>query len=99
MITILRSASIAPGKVGDAMAFAHKIAAFISENYAVKLELLMPVGGNPNRIAWRADYSNVAEWEILSGKLMADQGYLAIVAANSATFLPGSVHDDIWRTI
>jgi hypothetical protein len=99
MTTITRSASIAPGKLADVLAFAHQIAKFIGEKHGTKLELLMPVGGNPNRIAWRADYANLGEWETLSAKLMADPEYMALLGTTSALFIPGSVHDDIWRTI
>ena len=99
MITFIRSASIAPGKTSDALAFANQIGRHIKENYGVTVELLMPVGGNPNRIAWRAQYESLAQWEAMAAKLLADTEYLGTIAKNSATFLPGSVHDEIWRTI
>ena len=96
---MIRSASIAPGKVGDAIAFAHTMAKHIHDKYGVKLTVSMPVGGNPNRIAWFATYPSLAEWEALSGKLMTDSDHATAVASNSSTFLPGSVHDDLWRSI
>ena len=99
MITMIRSAAIAPGKVGDAITFAHKIAKHILDTYGVKLTLSMPIGGNPNRIAWIATYAGVAEWDAFGSKLMSDPDYMAAVAANSATFLPGSIHDELWRSI
>jgi hypothetical protein len=37
--------------------------------------------------------------EALAAKLLAATDYMGIIAKNSATFLPGSVHDEIWRTI
>ncbi len=99
MVTIMRTAAIAPGKTGDAIAFANQIAKHIKEKYGTTVELLMPVGGNPGRIAWRMGYESLAQWETLAAKLMADSDYMAAIAKNSATFLPGSVHDEIWRTI
>jgi hypothetical protein len=99
MITFIRSASIAPGKTGDAIAFANQIGKHIKENYGVTIELLMPVGGNPNRMAWHAHYESLAQLEALAAKLLADTEYMGTIAKNSATFLPGSVHDEIWRTI
>jgi hypothetical protein len=59
----------------------------------------MPIGGNPNRIAWRSSYEGLAHWEALSAKVLADPDYQAAVTGNAATFIPGSVHDEIWRTI
>jgi hypothetical protein len=44
-------------------------------------------------------YASLAEWETLTGKLLADKAYMELVSKHSDTFLPGSVHDSIWRTI
>ena len=59
MIRFVRTASIAPGKFGDAVAFAKQISEFVRRQYGVQLEVLMPVGGNPYRIAWRAEYEGL----------------------------------------
>jgi hypothetical protein len=99
MITFVRSASIAPGKTGEAIAFGQQIGRHIKERYGISVELLMPVGGNPYRIAWRAQYQSLAQWEDLAPKLLADAEYMGMIAKNSATFLPGSVRDELWRTI
>lgn len=99
MITFTRSASIAPGKTGEAITFAHQMAKLIKEKYGTTLELLVPIGGNPNRIAWYARYESLAQWEALANKLIADTEYMGAIAKNSATFLPGSVYDEIWRTL
>jgi hypothetical protein len=98
MITIIRSAAIAPGKTGDAIAFAKTIAKYIEEKYGKKLQLLMPIGGNPYRIAWLGHYENLAEWETLTTRATTDAEYMALIVNNAPTFLPGSVHDEIWRS-
>jgi hypothetical protein len=99
MVTQIRSAAIAPGKAGDAIVFGNQIVKYVKEKYGTTAELLMPIGGNPARIAFRINYESMTGWETLTAKLMADPDYQALVAKNSATFLPGSVHDDFWRTI
>jgi len=99
MITFTRTAVIAPGKTGDAIVFANQVSKYIKEKYGTTLELLMPVGGNPNRIAWQARYQNLGEWEALSAKIIADSEYMGMITKNSGTFLPGSIHDEFWRTI
>jgi hypothetical protein len=81
------------------MAFANQSARYVKEKYGPTVEVLMPVGGNPARIAWRSNYESLAQWEALSAKSLADPDYLAMVASASAIFLPGSVHDEISRTI
>jgi hypothetical protein len=54
------------------------VARHIREKYGTTLELLMPIGGNPEG----SRYQSLGEWETLSAKL-----------------LPGSVHDELWRTM
>ena len=98
-MTMIRSAAIAPGKAREAVTFAHAMAKLVHEKFGKKLDVMMPIGGNPNRIGWMAHYENVTEWDALGTKLMGDADYLSAVAANSATFIPGSVHDDLWRSI
>lgn len=99
MIIFTRTALIAPGKAREAIAFAQQITKLIKERHGTSLEILMPVGGNPYRIAWRTQYENMAQWETLSAKLLADADYMATIAQNSATFLPGSISDEFWRTV
>ena len=99
MISFFRTAAIAPGKTGDAIASAHKIIKYLDEKYSIKVAVLMPVGGNPNRLGWHTMYASLADLEATTAKLMADPKWMALVTANAAHFLPGSTLDDIWRTI
>jgi hypothetical protein len=99
MIVITRTASIAPGKTGEAVLFGHQIAKYIKEAHGVSLEVLMPIGGNPARIAWHARYDSLAQWETLTAKLLADTSYMELVSKHASTFLPASVNDHIWRTM
>jgi hypothetical protein len=99
MITLTRSASIAPGKAREAIAYAKQIAQYLREEHGTTAEILMPVGGNPYRIAWQIRLAGLAEVDGLSAKLNADNEYLEMIAKNSAWVSPGSVHDDMWRTV
>jgi len=99
MIRFVRTSSIAPGKVGDALAFAKQVSEFIGKHYGVKLEVMLPVGGNPHRVAWRAEYANLGAMEEFQAKIMADPKYLALLAKGGANFIAGSVNDAIWRTV
>ena len=49
MITFVRTATIAPGKVAEALAFAHQIAKLVEKISGLKVGVSMPVGGNPFR--------------------------------------------------
>jgi len=99
MVTVTRSGSIAQGKTADALAFASLITKLIKDKHGITIQWLVPVGGNPNRIAFTSNYESLAAWETLSSKLWADADYMAAVTANASVFLPGSIHDDIWRTL
>jgi hypothetical protein len=99
MIAFVRTAGVAPGKTGAAIAFAHEIAAYMKSAYGVELEVLRPIGGNPQRIAWSTRYKDLAAMEEVSTKSLADKQYWAIVNKGSDNFVPGSMHDAIWQTV
>ena len=99
MITFVRTASIAPGKVVDAVRFAHTVAELLKSKFGAQMGVSMPIGGNPNRIAWVSTFASLAELEEGFQKFASDPEYLNLVASGAANFLPGSVHDEIWRSI
>ncbi len=99
MIIFQRSAAIAPGKTGQAVTFAHEIAAKFKDMSSVDLTVVMPIGGNPNRIAWLAHYNDLAHLDEVSGKMMTDEAYQASIASAAGLFIAGSIADQLWRTM
>ena len=99
MIAFNRTAAIAPGKTAAAVGFAHEIASYMKRAYDVKLEVLMPIGGNPQRITWSARYQDLAALDAVNSKILADKEYMALAGKGSENFLPGSLRDSIWRTV
>ena len=99
MIRFVRTASIVPGKFEDAVAYAKEISEYAAKQYGLKLEVMMPVGGNPHRIAWKADYANLGAMEEMMSKILADPKYWDIVSRGSLNFIAGSLNDAIWRTV
>ncbi len=99
MIHFTRTTSIAPGKVADAMAFANEMIDYLGSAHGQQTTLMMPVGGNPHRLCWYTSYENLGEMEKFVAKTMSDPKYLAILAKAATLFIPGSAHDDIWRTV
>lgn len=99
MIRFVRTASIASGKFGDAIAFPKQISEFLKRQHGLHLEVMIPVGGNPQRIAWRAEYESLGALDALQTKVLADREYLELVAKGSSNFIAGSFNDVIWRTI
>lgn len=99
MIAFVRVASVKPGKTGAAMAFAKEIAAYIKTTHKRDLEVLMPIGGEVQRVAWSARYTDLAEMETTMDKMLADPKYWELVNAASDCFIPGSLHDGIWKVV
>ena len=99
MIRFVRTATIAPGKLGDALAFAKQVTEYIAKNYGQKLEVMMPVGGNPIRIAWRTEYANLGALEEFMAKTMSDPKYAELLKTGGMNFVAGSLNDSIWKTL
>ena len=99
MIFFVRTISIAPGKNAEAMAFAHKVTKYIKDAFKRDVKISMPIGGNPNRIAFSSRYADLAEFESAASQMMADADYQKLVAGNAANVIPGSVHDEVWRSL
>lgn len=99
MIGLYRTAAIASGKNASAMAFAAQIASYIKEKTSVEVRVAIPIGGNPNRVAWSVLYENLGAMEKHMGALLGDSKYIEMIAKGSDNFIAGSVHDEIWRAL
>jgi len=98
MIAFVRVASVKPGKQVAAMAFAKEISAFLKGSYHLDLEVLRPVGGNPQRIAWSTRYADMTSMETTTTKMLADPKYWELVNGGAECFIAGSMRDAIWQT-
>ncbi|WP_431274558.1 hypothetical protein ACQ858_21530 [Variovorax ureilyticus] len=99
MITFFRSAGIAPGKNASMLAFSKEIVAHIKATYGFDVEVLVPVGGNPQRIGWTSRHKDLATYDEISQRMFADQKFWEIANKYVDSFAPGSVHDEIWRSL
>lgn len=99
MITLHRSASIVPGHVGSALGFAREVAALIKTKTGVEVSVAMPVAGNPNRVAWTAHFESLGDYGSTMDRLRSDAQYGELVAKGALNFIPGSVFDEIWRSL
>ncbi|MBU4324068.1 MAG: hypothetical protein KKG49_12650, partial [Gammaproteobacteria bacterium] len=64
-----------------------------------ELEVLLPIGGAVQRVAWSARYNDLTELESVMNKLTSDPKYWELVNSASDNFIPGSFHDAIWKTV
>jgi hypothetical protein len=99
MITFVRTASIAPGKFVEATTYAHEVAKLVEKITDLKVGVSMPVGGNPFRIAWVVALPDLAAVEANMGKLLSNPEYVKLTESSASYFLPGSVHDEMWRSM
>ena len=99
MIAFVRVAAVKPGKQVAAMTFAKEISAFLKSNYHLDTEVLRPVGGNPQRVAWSTRYADMAALETTSTKMLADAKYWEMLNGAADLFIGGSMRDDIWKTV
>lgn len=99
MIRAIRSASIGSGKLKEALEFARDIKSYLKQSQGMEVLIAMPVAGDPNRISWTSEFKNMGDYEDIKMALMMDQKYLEIVGRSGEIFLPGSMHDEIWRII
>ncbi len=99
MIVFTRTACIAPGQTLSAMVFAREVAGHIQKTTGVHLEVMVPVGGNPNRVAWTSRYESLGVFEQFQSTISADMTYLQMVAGGADNFIAGSVEDSIWKLV
>jgi hypothetical protein len=99
MIGFYRMASIAPGKLTGALAYAHEIAAFIMDKHGFEVLVAMPIGGNPYRIGWSTRFENLGVMEEKMAGLMKDPAYHALQVKAADLFNAGSLHDEVWKIL
>lgn len=99
MIAFVRAASIKPGKQVAAMTFAKEISAYLKGSLHMDVEVLRPIGGDPQRVAWSTRYADLAAFEVLSTKMLADAKYWELVNGAADCFIAGSTRDALWQTL
>ena len=99
MIVFVHTANINPGRQASALEFAKAVTAHLKQHHDQQVEVLLPVGGNPQRMAWSSSYKNLAEMEAVRDKLAVDTAYWALLEKYSADFQAGSMNDAIWKTL
>ena len=99
MITWIRSAAIAPGKVPDALAFVKKAAKLIEDKSNVKITVSRPIAGNPTRLFWQSQHDDLHAFERDHQKINTNAEFLQMLGEASHCFIAGSTHDEILQTI
>lgn len=99
MITWLRSAAIASGKVPDAFAFVKKATKLIEDKHDIRITISRPLAGNPTRIFWYSQHADLQSYEREHQKINGDTEFQQMLGQASHCFIEGSAHDEILETI
>jgi len=99
MITWIRSAAIAPGKVADAFTFVARAAKHIEDEHAINIVVSRPLAGNPTRIFWYAQHEDLQAFERDHRTINSDVAFLQMLGAAAHCFIAGSTHDEVLQTL
>ncbi len=96
MVRFVRRATIRPGKIERALAFANEMSAFVKSKQGVDVNLFLQAGGTVGRICWQVDYADVGALEKANNELLSDAEYIKKVEAAADCFAEGDTRDSIW---
>ena len=99
MITWIRSATIAPGKTGEAFAFVRSATKLIKHKHNIMIAVGRPIAGNPNRVFWRSEHADMAEYEADHRKISTDGEFLQIMREAGPCFVAETTHDEILQSV
>ncbi len=99
MITLIREVGILPGKVAAGVAFAIEINAYVKDKHGLDIEVVRPVGANPQRVAWCARHKDLAALEAATNKLNGDKRFAELAAKSAELWVPGTMQDAIWQSV
>jgi hypothetical protein len=97
MITLIRTTTVQPGKIGEAMAWSKEIVGIAKRITGKEATLCTSIGGVVGGLAWIVQYDNLGQLEDANKKILADREYLTAISKAADLFVPGSGHDQIWR--
>jgi hypothetical protein len=97
MITFIRSVNCQPGRYGEGLTWAKKLAAIVTRATGREVNVATSVGNNPTTICWIAQFKNLGELEEDTDKYSKDPDFLSVVSRSARLVIPGTTRDQIWR--
>ena len=97
MILSIRQVQVMPGKMGAARAFAAEITEYVKGAHKMDFEIVRPVGGCPQRVAWVGRYKDLAAYEEAMNKLGGDKRFVELSTKTADVWVPGTMQDEIWQ--
>src|SRR5437899_9309700 len=102
MVRWMRNARIKDGKFVDAITWAKEVAAFVEKKHKTpRVDVCVDSLGRVGTIHWIVDYEDLASFERVQTKLMADAEYFQRVkeGISKDLFIEGSFEDVMMRFV
>lgn len=99
MITVVRKATVATGRLGEAVAFAREIASLASRVSGTEVRAVSAIGGTVATLGWIFTHKDLATYEASLAKLMGSPEYVTAIKKAQGLLIDGSVSDQIWRDL
>lgn len=101
MITWVRSAKVHDGKLLPAIEWGLKVTAYVNDTFGINVSMHRNVAGPFNQVQWVATYDSLASFEEISGKVIADPGYLGMLAeaAELGLFRGDTTEDFLYQSL
>jgi len=99
MITLIRSATVLPGKLAEGIAWGKESSAILKRLTGKEVAFCTAFGGTISGLAWISQFDSVAQIEDAFAKVMADREYMTAFTKSAPIFVPGSGHDQMWRHV
>ncbi|MEZ5652943.1 MAG: hypothetical protein R3E87_20610 [Burkholderiaceae bacterium] len=99
MIRFIRTVTMAPGITAQGIGFAHEMAAHLKNTLGLSTQVMVAVGGNPQRIGWYYECEDLAALDQGLQRMNADPTYHQMSSRTTDFFVAGSFEDTIWRSI
>jgi hypothetical protein len=99
MIRLARITVAMPGKTFELLAVLKEVAAVVKAVAGVEVLTFGSMGANVGEMVSVSNYSNLADFEEKSAKLIASAEYHAVVKKLEGLVVPGSSHDHFLRQL
>ena len=99
MIHLHRTATIANGKMREAVSWSLQIAEDARSIMGIPVEVVMPVGGNFFDVGWKVQYQSMDAVEKSMAMLNGDARYLDLLQQAETLFVPGTAREELWRSV
>jgi hypothetical protein len=101
MITWTRSANINHGKHLAAVAWAHKVSAYVNDNFGTNITVNGNVAGPVNQLHWIGSFASLAEFEAITSQIVRDTEYNQLLEESSAAnlFATPSFEDTLYYSL